>query len=154
FHLTGGPEEVDEQRTHLPAVAHLLDHDAGNRSAVVFGGRGCEQIALLLHAGKFGVTLVDDHVHERVPHLLGWHLAQVLPLVAAFIGAELNLFRFDRSVERIEVEGLDIVFVDAYFFAPFVEQANPVAEVSDFGYFAWHRVQSYFRGCATAALSN
>ena len=80
-----------------------------------------KQIALLLDAGKFGIALIDDHVHQRVAHLLRRHLAQVLPLIAAFIGTELDLFRFNRAVKRIEVEGFDVIFVDADFFAPFVE---------------------------------
>src|ERR1039457_3347983 len=139
FHLAGRPEEVDEQGAHLPTVAHLFDHDAGDGAAIVFRGRGFKQIALLLHAGKFGVALIDDHVHERVPHLLRGHLAQVLPLVAAFVGAELDFFRLNRAVESIEVECLNVVFVDANFLAPLVEQPDPVAEVSDSCYFAWHK---------------
>jgi hypothetical protein len=37
------------------------------------------------------------------------------------------------------VEGFDIVFVDADFFAPLVEETDPITEVSDFRYFAWHK---------------
>ena len=121
-------------------MAHLFDHDAGERAAIPFRRRGCKQVALLLHAGKFGVALIDDHVHERVPHLLRRNLAQVLPLVAALVGTELDLPGLDRAVERVEVERFDIVFVDANFLAPLVEQANPITEVSDFRDFAWHRV--------------
>ncbi len=89
-------------------MAHLFDHDAGDGAAITFRGRGFKQVALLLDAGKFSVALVDDHVHQRVAHLLRGHLAQVLPLVAAFVGTELDLFGFDRAVERVEVEGFDV----------------------------------------------
>ena len=137
--FSGGAEKVDEQGAHLPAVAHFFDHDAGKGAAVPVGGGGLEQVALLLDRGKLGVALVDDHVHERVAHLLGGDLAEVLPLAIAFVGSELDLFGFDRAVERVEVEGLDVVFIDADFLAPFVEDADPLAETSDFCYLAWHR---------------
>src|SRR5580658_2501394 len=120
-------------------MAHLLDHHAGDRAAIPLRRSGCKQVALLLDAGKFSVPLVDDHVHERVPHLLGGNLAQILPLVAAFVGAELNLPGFDRSVERVEVESLDTVLVDADFLAPFVEYPDPLAKAADLCYFAWHK---------------
>ena len=101
-------------------------------------GAFSSKIALLLDAGKLGVALVDDHVHERVAHLLRGNLAQVLPLAAAFVVAEFDVFGIDRAIERIELEGLDVVRVDADLFAPVVEQADPVAECSDFCYFARH----------------
>src|ERR1700691_1136637 len=132
-------EEVDEQSAHLPAMTHLLDHDAGDRATIPLRGRGCKQVTLLLHAGKFSIALIDDHIHQGIPHLLCGNLAQILPLVAAFVGTELDFPGFDRSIERVKVEGLDVVFVDAYFFAPLIEDPDPFAEASDFRYFAWHK---------------
>src|ERR1019366_2617871 len=52
---------------------------------------------------------------------------------------ELDRPGLDRSVEGIEVERLDVAFVDANFLAPLVEETDPVTEVSDFCYFAWHK---------------
>src|SRR5260370_17846952 len=147
FDLARRTEEVDEQRAHLPPVAHLFDHDAGNRTAIIFRRRGFKQVALLLDAGKFSVALVDDHVHQGVAHLLRGHLAQVLPLVAAFVGTELDLPGFDRAVECVEVKRLNAVFVDADFLPPFVEYSHPPAEASYFRYFAWHKASIlYHRG--------
>src|SRR5580692_6152635 len=123
-------------------MSHLFDHYSCDCAPVPFGGRGSEQITLLLHAGKFGIALIDNHVHESVPHLLRGHLAQVLPLIAAFIRAELDLLGFDCTVKRIEVKGLNVIFVDANFFAPLIENPNPLAEASDFRYFAWHKTSN------------
>src|SRR6266852_197563 len=138
FDFAGGPEEVDEQGAHLPAVTHLFDHHAGQGATVPVGGRNFEQVALLLNRGKFGVALVDDHVHERVAHLLSGYLPQVLPLTASFEGSELNVVGFDRAVEGVEVKRRDVILIDADLLAPVVEQTDPVAEASDFRYFTWH----------------
>ena len=119
-------------------MPHFFDHDAGDGAAIPVGGRILQEVALLLDAGKFGVALINDHVHQRVAHLLRRNLAQILPFAATFIRTELDLFRIDRAVKRIEMEGLDIVRVDADVFAPVVEHPDPVAEGSDFCYFAWH----------------
>ena len=80
--LAGVSEVVHQQRAHLPAVAHFLDHHPGDGTAVPVSGSAFEEIPLLLHAGEFGIALVDDHVDERVAHLLSRDLAQVLPLAA------------------------------------------------------------------------
>src|ERR1700733_12091964 len=120
-------------------MAHLFDHHAGQGAAIPVGGRGLEKIALLLYARELGVALVDDHVHERIAHLLRGHLAEILPLAAAFVGAELDVVGFDGTVEGVEVEGLNVIFVDADFLAPLVEESFPFAEGSDFWYFSWHR---------------
>ena len=53
------------------------------RAAIPVGRRSFKQIALLLDGGKLGVALVDDHVQQRVAHLLGRNLAQVLPFAPA-----------------------------------------------------------------------
>jgi hypothetical protein len=121
-------------------VSHFFDHDARDSAAVPVSGRVFQQIALLLDAGKFCIALVDDHIHQRIAHLLRGNLAQVLPLAAALIGTEFNLFSIDRTVERVEVERLDVLGIDADIFAPVVEHAFPVAERSDFRYFAGHKI--------------
>jgi hypothetical protein len=38
------------------------------------------------------------------------------------------------------MKGLNVVFVDANFLAPLVEEIDPIAEASDFCYFSWHEV--------------
>src|SRR5713101_3799480 len=138
FDFSRRAEEIDEQGAHLPAVTHLFDHHAGQGATVPVGGRNFEQVALLLNRGKLGVALVDDHVHERVAHLLSGYLPQVLPLTASFEGSKLNVVGFDRAVESVEVKRRDVILIDADLLAPVVEQTDPVAEASDFRYFTWH----------------
>ena len=99
---------VDQQSAHLPTVAHLFDHDTGNGAAIPLSRRVLEQVALLLHAGELRVALVDDHVHERVTHLLCRNLAQVLPFAASLVRAELDFFGIDGAVERVEVKRFDV----------------------------------------------
>src|SRR5262245_4671251 len=129
---------LDQERAHLPAVAHLFDHHAGERLAVVIAGRGLEEKTLLLDAGKFGVALINDHVQKRIAHLLGCHLPQVLPLGSTLEMTELDLVVVDGTVERLELKLANLVLLDADLFAPIVEQTYPVAECADFGYLAWH----------------
>ena len=81
--LPGLAEVVDEQVAHLPAVAHLLDHDPADAVGVVVGGRGLEEVALLLDRGELRVALVDDEVQERVADRLVGDLRDPLPLVPA-----------------------------------------------------------------------
>src|SRR5262249_32300191 len=138
FDLPGVAEKLDQQRAHLPAVAHLFDHDPGQRRAVIIAGRALKQPALLLHAGKFSVALVDDQIHQRIAHVLCWDLAQVLPLAPAFVGAEMDFFGLNGAIEGVEMEILDLAMVHADFLAPLVEQAYPVTERSDFGHFTRH----------------
>ena len=70
--LPGLAEVVDEQVAHLPAVAHLLDHDPAGAVGVVVRRRALEEVALLLDRGELGVALVDDEVAESVAdRLLG-----------------------------------------------------------------------------------
>src|SRR3984893_9735940 len=125
-------------------MAHLLDHHPQDGAPVPVSGRVFQQVALLLHAGKFGVSLVDDHVHQRVAHLLRRHLPQVLPLAAAFVRSELNLFGVDRAIQRVKVEGINLSGIDANILAPVVKQTNPVTEGSDFCNFARHKSKSSF----------
>ena len=99
-------------------------------------------MALLFYTGEFSVALVDDHVEQGVAHLLRWDLAQVLPFALAFEMSELDFFGFDSAEEGVELEAGDFVAVDADFFPPFVEETNPVAEGSDFCYFAGHNVKT------------
>ncbi len=143
FDLARISEVVDQQCAHLPTVAHFFDHDARDGPAVPIRGSIVEQVALLLHAGKLGIALVDDHVHQGISHLLRRHLAQVFPLAAAFVVSELDVFRVDRAVQRIEFECLDICRIDADLFAPVVEETDPVTECSDFCYFTRHTKTSF-----------
>ena len=129
---------VDQQSAHLPSVAHLFNHDASNGAAIPLCGRILQQVPLLFDAGKFCITLVDDHVHECVAHLLGRDLAQVLPFAAALVRTELDLFGFNGAIQRVEVEGVDVFRIDTNIFAPIVEQTDPVTEGSDFCYFSRH----------------
>ena len=96
--FAGIAEVVDQQRAHLPAVAHLLDHDAGDGAAIPVRGRVLQQVALLLHARKLGIALVNDHVHQRIAHLLGGNLPQVFPLAPAFVRTKLDLVGIDRAI--------------------------------------------------------
>ena len=66
------------------------------------------------------------------------HLAQVLPLAAAFVRTKLDLFGVDRAVQRVEFEAGNFVVVDANLFAPIVKESDPIAKGSDFRYLAWH----------------
>src|SRR5882724_10782800 len=125
------PEMFYQQRAHLPAMAHLFDHHAGERLAVVFARCGLEEPALLLDGCKLGVALVHDQVDESIADLLRRYLAQVLPLLASLPVAELDVVSLDGAEERIEVEAADLVVVHADLFAPVVEQSDPFAEVPD-----------------------
>src|SRR4030088_707125 len=125
-------------------MAHLLDHHPQDGAPVPVSGRVFKQVALLLHAGKFGVSLVDDHVHQRVAHLLCRHLPQILPFTAALVRSELNLFGVDRAIQRVKVEGINLSGIDANILAPVVKQTNPVTEGSDFCNFARHKSKSSF----------
>ena len=124
-------EVLDQQRAHLPTMAHLLDHHAGKRFAIVLARSRLEEPALLLHGSKFGISLVDDQVDQGVADLLRRDLAQVLPFLAALPVSELNVLGLDRAEQRVEVEAADIVVVYADLFAPVVEQADPIAEGPD-----------------------
>src|SRR5260370_21444483 len=123
-------------------MAHLLDHHPQDGAPIPISGRVFEQVALLLHAGNFGVSLVDDDVHHRVAHLLCGHLPQVLPFAAAFVGSKLNLFRVDRAIQGVKMEGINLSGIDANVLAPVIKQANPVTEGSDLCDFSRHNVSS------------
>src|ERR1700733_13990473 len=107
---------------------------------------------LLFDAGKLGVPLVDDQIHQRVAHLLRGHLSQVLPLAPAFECAKLDLVGLDRAIEGIELEASNLAVVDADLLAPVVKHADPIAKGSDFGYFSWHG--SNLQPERTASLSS
>jgi len=138
FNFAGVAKVIEQERAHLPAVTHFFDHDPRERAAIPVSGRGFEQVPLLLDAGEFGVALVDDHVEQGVAHLLRGNLAEVLPLAISLEVAELDFLGFDGSIESVEMEAGNLVTIDADFFAPFVEEALPLAEGSDFCDFAWH----------------
>jgi hypothetical protein len=40
------------------------------------------------------------------------------------------------------MERLNVIFIDADFFPPFVENPNPFAKASNFRYFAWHKTSN------------
>src|SRR4029077_7646636 len=136
--LAGVAEVIEQERAHLPTVAHLFDHDARKGATVPVGRSRLKQVSLLLDAGKLGVALIDDHVQERVAHLLGGDLAEIFPFGAAFEMAALDFVVFNGSVQCLEMEAGDLVAINADFFAPLVEQADPLAEGTDFRYFAGH----------------
>src|SRR6266404_3932501 len=102
------PEVFHQERAHLPAMAHLFDHDARKCLAVVLARSGLEEPALLLDRSKLGVALIDDQVDQRVADLLRGDLAQVLPLFTSLPVAELDIVGLDGSEERIEVEAADL----------------------------------------------
>ena len=62
FDLARITKVIHQQRAHLPTVAHLFNHHAGERAPIPVGRSGLEQFALLLHAGKFGIALIDDQI--------------------------------------------------------------------------------------------
>src|SRR3954454_10294438 len=97
---------------------------------------------MLLDAAELSAALVDNHVHKGIAHLLRRYLPQVFPLALAFVVAKLNFVGFDCAKKSIELEAGNLVSIDADFFAPFVEKANPVTEGSDFCYFAGHNVKT------------
>src|SRR5215471_8711859 len=82
-------EMVDQQVAHLPAVAHLLCHNAAERLPVVLRGSGLKQPPLLLDRSKLRVPLIDDQVEQRVAHALVWNLDHPLPFWPTLEGAEL-----------------------------------------------------------------
>ena len=129
---------IDQQRTHLPAMAHLFNHDARDGPAVPIRRSVLQEIALLLHAGKLGIALVDDHVHQRIAHLLGRNLPEVLPLALSLVRPELDLVGIDRAIQRVKVEGINLVGIDANILAPVVEQTNPVTERPNLRNFSRH----------------
>src|SRR6266700_4680432 len=137
-----GTKVVDQQGAHLPAVTHLFNHDAGEAGTVIVAGRGLKEPALLFHAGKLGVTLVDDQVHEGVTHVLCGDLAHVFPLVTAFVVAERDFLGLNGAVQSVKPEILYIVMIDADFFAPSLKKPFPIAERSDLHYFSRHRKQA------------
>src|SRR5256885_16453429 len=117
-------------------MAHLLDHDPRQRGTIVVSGRGFKQMALLLATGEFGVALIDDHIQQRIAHVLRRNLAQCLPLGTAFIMAELDLIGIDSTEERLEFEIIDLTLIYANLFAPFIEKTNPITKCSNFEYFS------------------
>ena len=121
FYFAGVAEVIHEQSAHLPTVAHLFDHHASDGFAVPIRGSSFEQMALLLAAGKFGVALVDDHVDQRIAHLLRRHLTQVLPLAPPLEVAKLDFFRLDRAEQRVEFEAGNFIVIDANVLAPIVK---------------------------------
>jgi hypothetical protein len=133
-------------------VTHFFDHDAGDGAAVPVGGSAFEQITLLLHAGEFRITLVHDHVEERVAHLLSRHLAQVLPLEAALVGTKLDFLGLDCAEKRVELEAGNLVVVDADIFAPIVKESYPIAKGTDFRYFARHNTSDQYRLTSNAGF--
>src|ERR1043166_3811315 len=120
-------------------MAHFFDHDASDGFTVPVGRRSFEEVTLLFTTGEFRVSLIDNHVHQGVAHLLCWDLAEVLPLAAALVVAKLDIFGFDGAVESVELEAGDFTVIDADFFAPIVAHSHPLAESSDFGYFNRHK---------------
>ena len=81
-----GHEEV----RHLPSVALFFGHDSSGSVAVVVGGCGGEQVALLLHGGEFGVALHGDHADQCVSHALVRHLQRAFPLASSLVIAKFN----------------------------------------------------------------
>src|SRR5437660_9631123 len=96
-------------------------------------------MALLLDRGKLSVALVDDHIQQCIAHLLRRNLAQVLPLVAAFVRAKLDFLSLDRSIERVELEAGDLVAIDADLLTPLIEETDPITKRPDFCNLAWHK---------------
>src|SRR5580698_6998274 len=121
-------------------MAHFFNHDARDGPPIPVGRSVLQEIALLLDAGKLSVTLIDDHIHQRIAHLLRRNLTQVFPLAPALVRTEFDFFRVDRAIKRVEMKSLDVRRVDANVLAPIVEHAFPIAEGSDFCYFAWHKL--------------
>src|SRR3989442_1804205 len=148
FDFAGIAKMFDEQCAHLPAVAHLLDHDTGDCAAIPVGRRGFKEMAFLLDAGEFGIALIDDHVEQGVAHLLRGYLTKVLPLAAALEVTELNLFGLDRAIERVELKLGDFITIDADLLAPLIEEADPVTEGSNFCYLAWHKTSVFSRSAS------
>ena len=138
FNFAGVTEVLHQQRAHLPAVTHFLDHHAGNGTAVPVCGSSFEQVSLLLDAGKFGIALIDDHVQQGIAHLLRGNLAQVFPFALAFEMAELDFVGLNGAKQRVEFEAGNLIAIDANLFTPFVEESDPVRKCSDFCYFARH----------------
>src|SRR5689334_6353122 len=93
---------------------------------------------LLLDTGEFCVSLIDDHVQQRVAHLLRGNLAQVFPFAIALEVAELDFLGLNGAEESVKREAGDFVAVDANLFAPLVKKADPIREGADFCHFARH----------------
>src|SRR6185369_12304264 len=148
--LAGVSEVVHQQGAHLPSVAHFLDHHPGDGAAVPVCGSAFEEVPLLLHAGEFGITLVHDHVDERVAHPLSGNLAEVLPLAAAFVRTKLDFFGIDGAVQGVKLEAGNLVVVNANLFAPIVKESDPITEGSDFRHLAWHNTSSRSAGILPA----
>src|SRR5579884_1246371 len=119
-------------------MAHFLDHHPRDRPPVPVRWRGFEKMPLLFNAGEFGVSLIHNHVHQSIAHLLSWNLPQVLPLAPAFVMAKLDLFGFDGAEKRLELKLLNLISIDADLLPPFVKETDPVTECSDFCNFARH----------------
>src|SRR6266436_9110462 len=101
---------------------------------------------LLFYARELGVALVDDHVQQRVAHLLGGHLAQVFPLAPSLERSKLDFLSVDRSIEGVELEAGNLVPIDADLLAPLIEQTDPVTEGSDFWDFSRHEKPLFSKG--------
>ena len=96
--------------------------------AVVFGGRGIEQIFLLLDRREFGIALVDDQIHQGIANGLIGNLANSLPFLLAFEIAKLDLWGMELAqfgFEPIVAEQCGIV---ADVFLPLMEIVDPVIE--------------------------
>ena len=129
--LSGFAEVVDEQVAHLPAVAHLLDHDAADAVGVVVRGGGLQQVALLLDGRELRVALVDDQVQQRVPDGLVGDLREALPLALAGEVPVLDLVGLQVAV--LGLEGVVGVLrqLEADVVLPRPEGVDPVVEGRD-----------------------
>src|SRR5436305_12145593 len=100
-------------------------------------------MTLLLTTGKLCVALIDDHIQQRIAHVLRRDLPQRLPLGTAFIVAKLDLVRINGAEERVKLEIVDLALVHAHLFAPIIEEPNPITECPDLEYFSWHHYSSF-----------
>ena len=104
------PEVLVQQIHHGPQVAAFLDVDLEQVAQVVHAGRRQAQVALLLDAGRLGVTLGDDDA-AQVGAVLAGH---VLPGRFAQMVAEVDLAVLFRRVQEdapAVVGHLDVVEV-------------------------------------------
>ena len=123
-------EVVDQQMAHLITVTCLFHHDAHERSQVVFRRRVVHQEPLLFVGGELGVTLIDDHIHQRVAHALIGHLQELLPPRLPFEVAKIYFARRQLAVLRFELitghVATDQLFIQADIVLPIRQHSQPV----------------------------
>src|SRR2546425_356419 len=120
-----------QQVRHLPAVPHLLGHDAHQRQQVVVRRGVLEEAALLLDGSELGIALVDDEIEQRVADALIGDMHHRGPFVLPFVMPELDVGDLLLAELGLELEGAQLALGQPDRVLPVTEVVDPVVEVAE-----------------------